>query len=60
MVDIEHDALRAFKQDAPAKPHGLLEPLPRRLRIGEDLGRNREQVLLQLRAVRLRQVEAEA
>ena len=60
MVDIQHHALRAFEQDAPPLTHLLVEQLPDRLGIGQNLRRDLQQFGLQRRAIRLRQVEADA
>ena len=59
MIDIEHHALRALEQNAAAEAHGLVEPLPRGLRVSQNLRRDGEQVFLELDAIRLRQAEAE-
>ena len=46
VIDVEHDALRAFEQDAAAGAARLVEPLPDRLGIGQDLRRDLAQRLL--------------
>ena len=58
MVDIEHHALRAFKQDALVRADLLIQRFPDRLRIGEDFRRDLEEFLLQRLTVWLWQADA--
>jgi DNA-binding transcriptional MocR family regulator len=46
VVDVQHHALRAFEQDALAGLHLLVQQLPDRLGVGQDLRRDVQQVAI--------------